>query len=81
MRLKHVIFISILVLSPVIFISGCKIAQPEGTLSISELLKNSVYDTEVKIYGKVSLLGELSCPCFELTSGGEKVLVWFNGRG
>jgi len=49
----------------------------EGTLSVSELLGNPVYDTEVKIYGKVSLLGELFCPCFELTSGGEKVLIWY----
>ena len=51
---------------------------PEGTLSVSELLENPVYDTEVKIYGKVSLLGELLCPCFELTSDGKKVEVWYD---
>jgi len=51
--------------------------KPEGALSVSELLEKPIYDTEVKIYGEVSLLGELFCPCFELTSGGGKVLVWY----
>ena len=52
--------------------------SPEGTMSVAELLANPVYDTEVRIYGEVSLLGELFCPCFELTSGGQKVQVWYD---
>ncbi len=36
------------------------------------------YDTEVVIYGEVSLLGDLFCPCFELTSGGEQVMIWYD---
>jgi hypothetical protein len=52
--------------------------KPEGALSVAELLENPVYDTEVTIYGNVSLLGELLCPCFELTSGGATVLVWYD---
>jgi len=61
-------------------IPGCSsnVTEPEGTLNVSELLENPVYDTEVKIYGNVSLLGRLFCPCFELTSGGENVLVWYD---
>jgi len=57
--------------------------KPVGTLTVAELLANPVHNTEVGIYGKVSLLGELFCPCFELTSGEEKVLVWYgrSGRG
>ena len=51
--------------------------KPEGTLTVAELLEEQVYDREVKIYGEVGLLGELFCPCFELTSGGEKVEVWY----
>jgi len=43
----------------------------EETLTVAELLENSVYDTLVKIHGEVSLLGELLCPCFELTSDGQ----------
>ncbi len=50
---------------------------PEGTLSVAELLENPVYDTEVKIYGEVSLLGELLCPCFELTSDEATLQVWY----
>lgn len=52
-------------------------SEPKSVLSIAELLENPVYDTEVAIYGKVSLLGELFCPCFVLTSGGQEVEVWY----
>jgi hypothetical protein len=50
---------------------------PEGALSVSELLQDPLYDTKVTIYGQVSQLGEIKCPCFELSSGGESVLVWY----
>ena len=52
--------------------------KPEGTLSVAELLQNPVYDTEVKVYGKVNLLGQLYCPCFELTSDGGEVQIWYD---
>ena len=56
-----------------------EVEEPTGRiLSVSELFENPVYDTEVKIYGEVGLLGELLCPCFELTSGGQKVQVWYD---
>jgi len=51
--------------------------EPEGAISVAELLANPVYDNEVTIYGTVSLLGELLCPCFELTSGGQSIQVWY----
>ena len=50
----------------------------EETLDVAELLDNPVYDTLVKIHGDVSGLGEFFCPCFELTSGGQKMLVWYD---
>ena len=59
-------------------IIGELVEKPEGTLSVSELLQNPVYDTEVKLYGKVSLLGQLNCPCFDLTSDGEKMQTWYD---
>ena len=37
-----------------------------------------MYDTEVKVYGQVSLLNELLCPCFELNSGARKIQVWYD---
>jgi len=52
--------------------------KQEETLNVSELLENPVYDTEVKVYGKVSALGELFCPCFALTSGGKMLEVWYD---
>lgn len=75
------IVISILILT--ISISGCELYTnsekdiPQGTLSVSELSDNPAYDTELKIYGEVSLLGELFSPSFELNSGGKKVQVWY----
>ncbi|HEX74239.1 MAG TPA: hypothetical protein G4N93_03730 [Dehalococcoidia bacterium] len=52
--------------------------EPEGAFTVAELLENQVYDTEVTIWGEVSLLGELFCPCFELSSGGATVQVWYD---
>jgi inhibitor of cysteine peptidase len=52
--------------------------KPEGTLTVAELLEDPVYDREVKIYGELALLGELFCPCFELTSGEQTLLVWYD---
>ena len=76
MKSKRLILIGILLIG-IGLMSGCmkEPGKPEGALSVSELLENPMYDTEVKIYGEVSLLGELFCPCFELTSGGKKLLV------
>jgi len=52
--------------------------KPDGAFNVAELLDNPVYDTEVIIYGDVSLLGELLCPCFELTSGEATIEVWYD---
>ncbi len=64
--------------------------KPEVALSVYELLENPVYDTEVTIYGAVSLLGEsygkvslLSESCFDLisyisSSHTVGVTVWYN---
>jgi len=49
----------------------------DGTLSVSELLDNPVYETEVNVHGDVSALGELFCPCFALTSDGKRLEVWY----
>jgi hypothetical protein len=46
--------------------------------SVGSLLLQPVYDTQVNMYGRVSGLGEMSCPCFIVTSGGERLEVWYN---
>jgi len=58
--------------------AGSQEKEEAETLSVSELLQNPVYGEEVKVYGNVSLLGELFCPCFDLTSSGGKVCVWYD---
>ncbi len=74
------LFLGVVILSLVTLLAGACTGEekPEWTMTVAELLENPVYDTEVTIWGEVSLLGELFCPCFELTSGGEKVLVWYD---
>jgi len=69
------LFLFIIGLSLVACIGGEK---PKGTMTVAELLQNPVYDTEVRIYGEVSGIGELACTCFPLASGGETVLVWYD---
>jgi hypothetical protein len=58
--------------------NGRLVHHYEGAPSVSDLLTNPVYDTEVRIYGRVNSLGELFCPCFKLTSGGGEILVWYD---
>ena len=52
--------------------------KPEGTLTAAELLSEPIYDTEIKICGRVDGLGELACLCFFLVSGRESVQVWYD---
>jgi hypothetical protein len=62
-----------------VLISGCgSPPQPEDSLTVSNLLAEPIYEAVVKVYGQVSLLGELFCPCFELASGGETLNVWYD---
>jgi hypothetical protein len=51
---------------------------PEGTLKVSELAQNPVYDTEVRLFGEVDYLGEVNCDCFDLTSGETSLKVWYD---
>jgi len=70
----------LVVLAAVVLVAGCMGAsqKPEGTLSVGELMESPVYDTEVRVYGEVSGLGEFLCPCFILTSDGEALEVWYD---
>jgi hypothetical protein len=40
-------------------------------------MDNPEYDTQIQVYGKASLLGELFCPCFQIRSGGKTIEVWY----
>jgi hypothetical protein len=59
-------------------VSAASAGLPGSIRSAGSLLSHPVYDTQVKTYGRVSGLAEMSCPCFVVTSGGERLEVWFN---
>lgn len=63
-----------------ILLSGCnqESPKPEGALSAAALLENPIYDTQTRVYGEVSALGELACTCFFLQSDGENLHVWYD---
>lgn len=69
---------SLLVMSLLLCKCSSEIHIPEDALSVSKLLDYPVYASEVEIFGEVSLLGELFCPCFKLTSEGGEILVWYD---
>ena len=46
--------------------------------TVAELLDDPVYNQDVKVEGVISLLGELFCPCFHLSSGGKVIEVWYD---
>jgi hypothetical protein len=51
---------------------------PEDAMSASECINNPVYDMELRVFGKVSSLGDLDCTCFLLSSDGADILVWYD---
>ena len=59
-------------------VSAASAGQSGGIRNVGRLLLHPVYDTQVKTYGRVTGLGEMSCPCFIVTSGGERLEVWYN---
>jgi hypothetical protein len=75
MKLQYAVLIGLLL--GVVLLGACGPSQPTGTLTAAELLGDPIYDTEVKVYGQVSDLGELLCPCFSLTSGDDRIEVWY----
>ena len=63
----------------VMCIVGCgQPEKPEGTITAGELLREPIYNTEVKVYGRVKDLGKIQCLCFFLTSGGDSIQVWYD---
>ena len=76
---KIKLLLMVVIISSTMIIAGActNLSATDETLSIVELMEDPGYNTELKIEGSVSLLGELFCPCFELTSGGETLMVYY----
>ena len=47
-------------------------------LTLSRLLDEKIYDTQVRVEGRVTKLGELECPCFQLLTDYSNVKVWYD---
>ncbi|MCK5177304.1 MAG: hypothetical protein KAQ92_06260, partial [Candidatus Aenigmarchaeota archaeon] len=52
--------------------------KPQDAILVFDLLKNPIYNEEIKIYGMVSNLDTSSDYCFDLTSGEEKIIVRYD---
>ena len=76
-RIKLLLTVVIIGIAMIIVGACTNPSATDETLSVAELMENPVYNAEFKIEGSVSLLGELFCPCFKLTSGGETLLVYY----
>ncbi|MFO8143689.1 MAG: hypothetical protein R6T78_03325 [Dehalococcoidales bacterium] len=77
--MKYRYLLTLVAVFPLLAFSGCQSpVQTTEAISVAELMNAPVYDESVSVYGEVSLLGQLNCPCFELESGGETVKVWYD---
>lgn len=78
MRKKTITLLGIMLIS--ILVTGCsqEPQKPEGALSVAELLESPIYDTQTRVYGKVSALRELACTCFFLQSEEGNLHVWYD---
>ena len=74
MKPNSVVLVLILILLPTVVIAGCT----QNIMNVSDLLANPVYETTVTIQGEVSLLHEVLCTCFGLTSDDEALWVWYD---
>ncbi len=81
MKQKNIIILILIFLS-IVMVSGCTeedmIEKPKGTVTVSELLESPVYNTEVRLYGKIAYLGGLICPCFHLLTNDRQMEIWYD---
>lgn len=68
---------SIIAFIIILFILTREPSAPPGAISVSELMERPVFDTELKVFGKVSGFGEFLYPCLYLSHGGKKINVWY----
>lgn len=74
--------IATLLTTLVLVVGGCggKLGAEAGSdaMTVAEMTASSDPGDSVEFTGEVSLLGELFCPCFEVTSDDESVIVWYD---
>jgi len=77
---KYILLIIIAFIFGTVITSGCTQNEqpPIGAISVAELIESPDYENDVVIYGHVNFMGELLCPCFELTYNTKSVQVWYD---
>ncbi len=61
-------------------LAGCGLIRggpPEEADTVAAALAGAEAGDVLHVQGEISLLGEMFCPCFQLTSGGASVVVWY----
>jgi hypothetical protein len=76
MKVLKLVVPIVLALSLIILGFACW-GDEQKYLNAADLLENPVYNEDIKVAGVISLLGELFCPCFHLSSGGKTLVVWY----
>jgi hypothetical protein len=65
-----------------VVVAGCGlrggVPDPEEWPAVSEAFEVAEIGDTVRLDGVVTLLGELFCPCFHLTSDGATAVVWYD---
>lgn len=56
-------------------------AGPPTEAAVADLADMTASDDRVTFAGTVSLLGELFCPCFQVTDAGASAIVWYDVPG
>ena len=71
----------VIVVLSLLVVSGCVLratGDDADPVVVGTALQTAVVGDELHVYGDISLLGDLFCPCFHLTSEGGTVVVWYD---
>jgi hypothetical protein len=73
-------WIAILALGALV-VSGCALLdadESDESVTVGSVVVSMQIGDEVRLHGEVALLGELFCPCFNVSDGEATVVVWYD---
>lgn len=62
-------------------VAGCGLWDSDDdfeSATVGSVVVTMQVGDEVRMYGEISLFGELFCPCFHLSDDGATVVVWYD---
>lgn len=75
--MRRIVTISVVLL----VVSACALrgsGDDEEPIGVGTALESAVIGDELHVHGEISLLGDLFCPCFHVTSAGGTIVVWYD---